>query len=787
MASKKLSEDGKRLADQARAIKGYLKGDSRLSTDIFFPPVTLRRFWAGKRIRDEAFDAICKALGIAPADVMDTSLDIQEVVLNTVKRVRNNSQYNQSLLDRCSTIRMPDSPEPIKLKNVFTTVALTNCSNENTNIPNPEALIQNLQTQEYSRVIILGRPGAGKTTLLKYLALQYLSESQVERIPIFVSIARYTEVAEKFSIEEFIIAQCAADGLLESDVRLLMEHGKFLILFDGLNEARQSQTDAIITGLDRIFQSYRKNVFLVSCRKATCEYRLSDSTADNFVVIEIAEFGEREIEEFTSRWFYSRNVQLRSEFLTYIGANPKLRYIASNPLLLTLLCSIFAQGDDVFDGRSVFDGQSDVYGASLEMLLERWNIRKDGLTYEGEIRKRRQLTDLLSQIAIFTFERQVQFFREQDINESLREYLESLTETEIKDLPILDARELLKFYESLGLLTRRPMGHNRFSFSHPIFQEYLTAKYLVSRAAQHSLQRLVEHTFNRRWREIFLLTAEMLPNGEELISRMIIRINSSIAECPKLQKVLEWVDQKTRNLSIREYKLACVRASYLEEVLDQKFSCAFRLADIERLPHCMNTDALLGGILFLALWIGGNLPRLFKDRWMVGLDYGLDQAIDENFANDVAYTYGRGQVLDRLQIFSNYSLRPSKEEVMRYSEDIRSTLTHLVGTVQEEDLRHQLNLLKAEMPAALDNETYSDWHSWSQRLRSILIRYRDIGHDWDLEQSEYEKLKEFYNANLLLVECLKKNEGIALDARTRIMRTLLLPVKHQVAKNDSTS
>ena len=72
------------------------------------------------------------------------------------------------------------------------------------------------------------------------------------------------------------------------------------------------------------------------------------------------------------------------------------------------------------------------------------------------------------------------------------------------------------------------------------------------------------------------------------------------------------------------------------------------------------------------------------------------------------------------------------------------------------------------------------WHDegkdWIGRLRSVAIRYRDIGHDWNFNFQQQQKLKQYYDANLLLVECLNRDCHVSRKARQEIEETLLLPI-----------
>ncbi len=67
--------------------------------------------------------------------------------------------------------------------------------------------------------------------------------------------------------------------------------------------------------------------------------------------------------------------------------------------------------------------------------------------------------------------------------------------------------------------------------------------------------------------------------------------------------------------------------------------------------------------------------------------------------------------------------------------------------------------------------------SWTEQLRAVMIEHRNIGHDWQFTDAQKELLKQYYNANKLLVDCLNSDCYVSREVRQEIEDTLLLPVK----------
>ncbi|WP_442944273.1 NACHT C-terminal helical domain 2-containing protein [Nostoc sp.] len=62
------------------------------------------------------------------------------------------------------------------------------------------------------------------------------------------------------------------------------------------------------------------------------------------------------------------------------------------------------------------------------------------------------------------------------------------------------------------------------------------------------------------------------------------------------------------------------------------------------------------------------------------------------------------------------------------------------------------------------------------QLREVMIKYRNIGYDWQFSDKQKELLKQYYNANKILVDCLNSDCYVSLEVRQQIEETLLLPI-----------
>jgi predicted NACHT family NTPase len=91
-------------------------------------------------------------------------------------------------------------------------------------------------------------------------------------------------------------------------------------------------------------------------------------------------------------------------------------------------------------------------------------------------------------------------------------------------------------------------------------------------------------------------------------------------------------------------------------------------------------------------------------------------------------------------------------------------------------------VLKAKLsdPAQGDEATWQWWQAngqwWREELRAVMIKHRDVGHDWQFNDEQKQLLRQYYDANKLLIDCLNSDCSVSPDVRQAIEATLLLPI-----------
>ncbi|HEY9820762.1 MAG TPA: NACHT domain-containing NTPase, partial [Candidatus Sericytochromatia bacterium] len=698
------------------------------------------KFFAGKPIDRNVFVEICFRLNLELEEIAIPLEGFEPVAEQTpqnassdidalVQRVR--SERHDIIQDQCGTLRLLDIARPVALDDLYVEV---NILEEITSQRWLEVSdLQGFQPEEfdrlglgkvrqervpglkaverYTKLMVLGKPGAGKTTFLQYLAVQCNQGNFTsDRVPIFIRLKNFAEDAldeENFSLLNYINQEFDRCSISEQDVETLFNQGRVLMLLDGLDEVSEAATDEVIKQIRKLSEKYYKNQLIITCRLAAQEYRFR-----GFTEVEIADFKAEQIENFVKKWFVAvaRNspesgLKRASLFLEQmeLPENQPIRELAATPVLLNLTCLVFQAKAD-FPTR-----RSDLYKQGLDLLLIRWDeargIRRDDVYRNLSLAHKLQL---LSQLAAITFERGDYFFEESTLQQLIADYLRMLPSTQADSSALeLDSAAVVKSIEAQhGLLVER--ARRIYSFSHLTFQEYFTARAIVA-GAPLSLQQLVEHLAEKRWREVFLLTAQMLPDANQLLQMMkqqvdalvlaasenfreasAINVDSGIAASDEtIEQYLNWVRQKSLEVKT-PYKAAAVRAFYLTLALPP----SHRLA----------------GNQALALAID---PRLSGE---VGGDLALDLALVQALGVALALTP---------------ELFPDRFTALCLALD----LDHLTKV---EPIGNSLQQVKKQLPKpGEDRESLKQWwqgngQAWASQLRTVLIEHRNIGHEWHL-------------------------------------------------------
>ncbi len=684
-----------------------------------------------------------------------------------VREVRQ--QIQPYIQEKCGTMRVLDMRQPIGLGEIYTNVNIlekpTRTSEREKPIPGLEAI------ERFSKLMILGKPGAGKTTFLKHLAIQCISgEFQTERVPVFVTLKDFAKTDENSDLLEYLARSILINPLKTpyfESLQNVVRAGRALILLDGLDEVRDADSDWVWRQIQDLLK-FPQNQFVITCRITSREY-----TFEQFTKVEIADFDDEQIAYFSGKWFDPIKA---GRFQQKLKENERIRELAKNPLLLTLLCLVFE------DSGNFPTNRASLYQQGVEQLLRKWNPleRECDPIYKKLSPDYRE--ELISEIAWKTFERGN--FNQREVKAQIREYIRSLGISP-EDLLKLDSKAVLESIEAQhGLLEEQTRGS--YSFSHLTFHEYFTANKIVTSVEANGclpLEALVTHITEPRWREVFLLTVQMLDSTDNLLQLMKREIDTFMATDEKLQQFLTWVHRKS--LDVKDlYKPLSSRAFYVDLTRSHKHSfaltqslvfkrdpkCAEVLAFIEN-PHHIVVPSIYHAKLGDALTLSKlnhyqGSPLLWDFALIRALRAALQIEIDCNPTSQLSFVQANTRTLiysleiDRTLIDSlkiEYKLEPELQ-------------------LELQKRKNQLSEIYNKNQESLLLWWQENGQVWIEQLREVMFKYRKIRHDWQFSNEQKELLQKYYDANKLLVDCLNSDCHVSRKVRQEIEDSLLLPM-----------
>ena len=415
---------------------------------------------------------------------------------------------------------------------------------------------------EHKRLVVLGDPGSGKTTLLRYLALCYardraegttvvrdrLGLPESGSLPILLPLR---------NLGAYLKANHPTDDGTEGHGRLLaflhaylqgervtvpsdffdadLRAGRVVVLFDGMDEVGDFDLRRRVARLVEAFAAAYPTCRIVVTSRIV-GYTGAARLGEDFATTTIRDFTLADVTQFLTHWHRlvaigqmgpgdsaehaaALNTQ---QLLEAISTNPRVRELAINPLMLTVIALVHR------DRVQLPERRAELYAEAVEVLLGKWDEARG--VEESRILDDHvfDITDrrlLLQSIALTMHAAGQKEIATDDLLAQVQAAFANRT-TDTRAAERAAQRFLTVVQERTGLLVEA--GQGVYRFSHLTFQEYLTAVEVAER--EDYIAYTLAHAAEPFWREVILLEAGYISTKNQARTTRLIR---AIADAPR--------------------------------------------------------------------------------------------------------------------------------------------------------------------------------------------------------------------------------------------------------------
>ena len=666
------------------------------------------------------------------------------------------------------------------------------------NNPPPEPALEIVERYQY--LMILGKPGAGKSTFATYLATTCCGEeSETDWIPVLL---RLNEVDTRTSFR-LLDALGTAFGTEIDITQQILKSGKVFLILDGLDEVSSQFRQDICQEISNFVLSPYTNKVVITCRTDLKDYKLS-----SFEHVEIADFDKEQQNQFIANWFtiggkdakswlairLQQHPECTSQMLiNQVQQNERLQELAKTPILLSLICLVYVSDGNLPEKRS------SLYEKGLEILLEDWDRdrcienRVESATYQSLSSDDKR--KILAELARYTFDQaeDTVAFEQATALEIIAQYRNYSPQESLEILEGIAADH--------GLVFRA--ARRKWEFSHLTFQEYFVARWFCDHC---DWQTLANHAIDERWREVFLLIIESVEDANTFIESIHEKALYIQLENIKIDEIVSWTYKKSRLASLEIEHCLKMGFKVFDAVTSKNSSVTIEVAK-KSSSTSLNIDCRspeLRGFYF----------DLFN-RYIISNTHSLSSMVIDHL-----YLYMRLNtssekiipqilILDHLLYWLNNCIPSAMpfllgtsfdhfgQALMKLSETL-TTLSKLgifIVEIHESllNFRNKMLILSNRISYHQSNddmfgEACKLWNSWLddevnenfiKELKYTVSDQRDFVHEWLISDKEKESVRQYYEVNKLLVDCLgiaKQVNNITLEITKKITESLLLPI-----------
>ena len=423
-------------------------------------------------------------------------------------------------------------------------------------------LAESKRQKAYRQMAILAWGGYGKTTLLKHVAYRYgigeVPQGAPKLVPVLLVLRKYRKQIAPSNSQDMpltlpeLINQHHIPSLPEAHLLQpvppnwaedLLKRGRALVMFDGFDEVPKQERPVVAKWLNEQMRQYAKSVFIVTSRPKA--YKEQDS-ADRLALampMWVQPFDDGQRRKFVESWYLCQEklktrrdtpavkkvaADAAHELLEQIEAQPELKDLAKNPLLLNMIATFHR----LYPGATLPKRRVDLYGeiCTLQLKARPRDRRLDTVLLEFEPEP------VLGKVAVRMMQ---QLLKRIERDALLREIELALTEQD----EAVDASEFLKDVVQISELIVQQ--EHEYEFAHLSFQEYLAAAYIAANPGEREAPLLYDCLTHDWWKATILLYAGKTRKPSGLI-REAMRQGANDLAYACLQQTTKRVEQGLR-------------------------------------------------------------------------------------------------------------------------------------------------------------------------------------------------------------------------------------------------
>lgn len=388
--------------------------------------------------------------------------------------------------------------------------------------------------EEERRFIVLsGTGGMGKSMMMTHFMLDTIDRNkETGKVPVFVLLRDYNPAAG--DLIDFIFGELKRHDvdLHLSDLVELLQSGKGVILFDGLDEIKSENCRRFYKEMENLADSYPEASYIVSSRP-TMNFR----GLSRFTVYDLQPFSQEQAVEMVGKLDQSVvDPVIKKDFIKDLKCNrfgfdwrERMDFLG-NPLFLTILLLAYEGNHDIPTERYLF------YEQAYEAMAKKHDATK-ALTREFATGlNSREFQNYFGEFCTITYEQEKYDFTPEEISAYFQEVIEAnelgtMPEAFIEDV----TGKICLIYKDGG----------KYYFIHRSFQEYFVA-YFFSRQLEQRFDAVLDILTVRDEMDHDSVVLPMLYGMEPEKTELCIFI-------PFLEKVFCGKDEKSEYKDFLQY------------------------------------------------------------------------------------------------------------------------------------------------------------------------------------------------------------------------------------------